>query len=137
MTGRIAQLQANEDCESTCDAVPGPSCASSPVGEYKLPLSASTPVKENVSARKLKNSSFEEIEREHGIMTRKKATRVGLRSSSQVGFKLHDPMLLNECISTAAICTVCRKAGSKLQLFRRNTEREGLSESFEMFILQS
>ena len=98
---RPAELhKSNKGCESTCDAVPGPSCASSPVGKYKLPLAASTPVKENVSARKLKNSSFEEIEREHGIMTRKKAKRVGVESSSQVehavGFKLHDAMLLNE-----------------------------------------
>ena len=38
-------------------------------------------------------------------------------------------MLLDECVSNAAICSLCRSAGSKLQLYQRNDEREGLSEA--------
>ena len=113
--------KANEDCESTCHAVPGPSCASSPVSEYKLPLSASTPVKENVSARKLKNSFLEEIEREHGIMTRKTVMLVGVESSSQVehavGFKLHDTMLLNECFPPLPFAVYAERQAPSLNCF--------------------
>ena len=45
------------------------------------------------------------------------------------GFKLQDAVPLNDCISSAAICSSCRSATSKLQLFQKNNEREGLSES--------
>ena len=86
-----------------------------------------------MSLRKLQNSSFGKIESEQGIITREKAKHMGLGLSSQVqhavGFKLQDAVILSECISTAAICSLCQRAGSKLQLFQRNAEREGLSES--------
>lgn len=45
------------------------------------------------------------------------------------GLKLEDAVLLNDCISTAAICSSCRKANSKLSLYQRNSAREALSES--------
>ena len=45
------------------------------------------------------------------------------------GFKIQDAVLLSECISTAAICSSCHQPTSKLQLYQRNGEREGLSES--------
>lgn len=112
------------DQESTCALQ---------VDEDKVPLTASSPIKENVSLRKLQNSSFRKIESEQGITTRKKAKHIGVGLSSQVqhtvGFKLQDAVILSECISTAAICSLCQRAGSKLQLFQRNAEREGLSES--------
>ena len=127
---RPAELQKDRnDQESTC----GPSCFSLQVDEDKVPLTASSPIKDNVSLRKLQNSSFRKIESEQGIITREKAKHIGVGLSSQVqhavGFKLQDAVILSECISTTAICSLCQRAGSKLQLFQRNAEREGLSES--------
>ena len=48
----------------------------------KAPLSSSSPCKENVSVKKLHNSSFEKIEREKGILTREKAKHIGAASST-------------------------------------------------------
>ena len=104
--------------------------------EWKTPLSASTPVRENVSLRKLQNSSFERYETDQGMLTRRNANNVGMGSSHQVeaatGFKLQDAVLLTECISVAAICSSCKIPGSKLKLFQRNDQREGLAESLFM-----
>ena len=66
-------------------------------------------------------------------MTREQAKVAGLECQSDVEvateFKLQDVVLLNDCISSAAICSSSRSATSKLQLFQKNNEREGLSES--------
>ena len=135
---RPAQLnKEGDDLTSTSDPVPSCSTSQALAGDEKqekVPLSASTPVKENVSVRKLQNSSFEKFESEQGVITRERAKNVGLGLSSlQVehasGYKLQDAVLLNECISTSAICSACRSGSSKLQLFQRNNEREGLAES--------
>ena len=87
----------------------------------------------NMSERKLLNSSFEESDKNSGVMTREQAKVVGLGCQCDVematGFKLQDAVLLNDCISSAAICSSCRSATSKLELFQKNNEREGLSES--------
>ena len=86
-----------------------------------------------MSERKLLNSSFEEYDNNSGVRTRKQAKDVGLGCQTNVematGLKLQDAVLLNDCISSAAICSSCRSATSKLQLFQKNNEREGLSES--------
>ena len=88
---------------------------------------------ENVSAKKLMNTSFRKLEAKKGIMTRRNAQNVGLGSRSNVeiatGFKIQDASLLSECISDAAICSSCKKSSSKLQLYQRNDKRDGLSES--------
>ena len=135
---RPAELnKEGDDLTSTSDPVPSCSTSQALAGDEKqekVPLSASTPVKENVSVRKLQNSSFEKFESEQGVITRERAKNVGLGLSSlQVehasGYKLQDAVLLNECISTSAICSACRSGSSKLQLFQRNNEREGLAES--------
>ena len=130
---RLAELQKERDDRQCTHYPPGPSSSSLQVLDDKAPLSSSSPCKENVSVKKLHNSSFEKIEREKGILTREKARHIGAASSFQVqravGFKLQDAVLLDECISIAAICSLCRSAGSKLQLYKRNDEREGLSES--------
>lgn len=85
-----------------------------------------------MSERKLLNSSFEESDKHSGVMTREQAKFVRLGCQCDVematGFKLQDAVLLNDCISSAAICSSCRYATSKLQLFQKNNER-GLSES--------
>ena len=64
-------------------------------------------------------------------MTRKQAKAIGLGCQTDVematGFKLQDAVLLNDCVSSAAICSSCHLATSKLQLFQKNDEREGLS----------
>ena len=80
-----------------------PSCFSSQVDQSKVPLAASSPIKENFSLKKLHNSPFQTIESEQGIITRQKAKHVGVGSSSQraVGFKLLDVVLLSQCISTS------------------------------------
>ena len=87
----------------------------------------------NMSERKLLNSAFEEFDNNSGVMTRKQAKAVGLGCQANVematGFKLQDAVLLNDCISSAAICSSCRSATSQLQLFQKNNERKGLSES--------
>ena len=68
-------------------------------------------------------------------MTREQAKVVGQGCQSDVematGFKIKDAVLLNDCISSAAMCSSCRSATSKLLklLFQKNNEREGLSES--------
>ena len=88
---------------------------------------------ESISSKKLLNSSFEKFESRRGILTRKHAKDIGLGSVCDVematGFKLQNAVLLNDCISTAAICSSCRKPTSKLSLYQTNSAREGLSES--------
>jgi hypothetical protein len=66
------------------------------------------------------------------ILTRQQAKKVGILSPSDVeiatGFKLQDAVLLSTCISKAAICSSCRQSASKLELYQRNNQREGLCE---------
>ena len=87
----------------------------------------------NVSATKLKNSSFSKFEEQQSALTRAKRKSTGLSESVSEevasGFKLQDAKLLGECIATAAICSNCQKPQSKLSLFQRDTQREGLAES--------
>ena len=87
----------------------------------------------NISEEKLLNSSFSELDTTSGVMTRKQAKAVGLGCQTDVematGFKLQDAVLLNDGISSAAICSSCHLATSKLQLFQKNDERKGLPES--------
>lgn len=70
---------------------------------------------ENISAKKLVNTSFEKFECKKEIMTHRNAREVGLGSTSDVkvatGFKIQDASLLSECISDAAICSSCKTAG--------------------------
>ena len=87
----------------------------------------------SITSKKLLNTSFEKLESSKGILTCQQAKEVGIRSPGIVeiasGFKLQDAVLLSKCISTAAICSSCRQASSKLELYQRNNEREGLCES--------
>ena len=87
----------------------------------------------NMPANKLSNSFFDESDNNSGVMTRKQAKAVGLGWQTNIematGFKLQDAVLLNDCISSAAICSSCHLSTSKLQLYQNNDEREGLSES--------
>ena len=86
----------------------------------------------SISSKKLLNTSFNNLESESGILTREKAREVGLEPLPNIeiakGFKLQDATLLNDCISKAAICSSCRKASSRLSLYQKNNEREGLSQ---------
>ena len=88
---------------------------------------------ENMSAKKLLNTSFEKLECKKGIITRTSARNLGFGSTSNIeiatGFKIQDASLLSECISDAAICSSCKNSSSKLKLFQRNDKRDGLSES--------
>ena len=99
----------------------------------EIPMPILNPTDESISSKKLLNSSFEMFESKCGPLTRKQARKVGLGSTPDVemakGFKLQDATLLNDCISTAAICSSCRKPNSKLELYQNNCAREGLSES--------
>lgn len=110
------------------DANPQSSCGVSDV----LPTNA-TADRENISTKKLLNTSFKEFESSQGSLTREQARKVGLGSACDAevatGFKIQDAVLLSDCISAAAVCSSCRKATSKLKLYQRNSEREGLSES--------
>lgn len=87
---------------------------------------------ESITSMKLLNTSFNSFDEKKGMLTRELAKDVGLVPKSVVenatGFKLQDATLLSECISKVAICSLCRKSGSKLQLFQRNDKRDGLSE---------
>ena len=80
-------------------------CGSSAVSD--IPIPDSTADCENVSRRKLLNTSFEKLESSRGILTRQQPKEVGLGSASGVematGFKIQDAVLLSEYISTAAI----------------------------------
>jgi len=87
----------------------------------------------NMSQLKLMNSSFLEFDRQSGVSTRSQTNSSGTRSDlaheKACGFKLQDAELLSECISTSAICSLCRRPESKLQLFQENNNRNGLAES--------
>ena len=102
--------------------------------EIDLSETKDLPVRVNVSASKLHNSSFSSFEEQEGTLTRKKSISVGLRVASadvsQVvsGFKLQDATLLSEGIASAAICSSCRKPQSTLKLYQRDYQREGLAE---------
>jgi predicted DNA-binding protein YlxM (UPF0122 family) len=89
-----------------------------------------------MSEKKLLNSSFQEFESSGGVLTRKQAKDIGQKTFQRTnveiatGFKVQpDAVLLNDCISDAAICSSCRLASSKLQFYQKNNEREGLCES--------
>lgn len=78
------------------------------------------------------NSSFEEFEDRKGVMTRSQSSflRSYLVNTEKAHcFKLQDAELLSECISTSAICSLCRDPGSKLQLFQENSKRDELAET--------
>lgn len=96
-----------------------------------IPVATSCADNENITTKKLLNSSFEMFESNGGILTRQQAKEVGIGFTSDVematGFKLQDAVLLNECISKAAICISCRQPTSNFQLYQRNVERKGLS----------
>ena len=83
--------------------------------EIDLSETKDLPVRVNVSASKLHNSSFSSFEEQEGTLTRKKSISVGLRVASadvsQVAsvFKLQDATLLSEGIASAVICSSCRK----------------------------
>ena len=98
-----------------------------------IPQTDTTTDRENISFKKLLNTSFEKFESRKRTMTREQAKNVGLGSTSDIeianGFKIQDAVLLSDCISTAAVCSSCRKATSTLKLYQKNNEREGLSES--------
>ena len=85
----------------------------------------------NMLANKLLNSSFDESDNNSGVMTRKQAKAVGFGCQTNIEmatrFKLKDAVL--DCISSAAICSLCHLSISKLQLYQNNDEREELSES--------
>ena len=113
---------------------PGPSRShENKMGAEKL---SDSPIRENVSARNLLNSSFEKYEHQQGILTREKAVSVGLGLTSKMkaatGYKLQDAVLWNQCMSVAAICSVCRKPDSRLQLYERNSDRYSLAECLIM-----
>ena len=110
-----SHVESNETLPSTSDA---PS-------EGKEMSNVSTP--KNMSELKLMNSSFEKFEDRKGVMTRSQSNLVNTEKAH--GFKLQDAELLSECISTSAICCLCRDPGSKLQLFQENSKRDGLAET--------
>ena len=97
--------------------------------EASAPITADSV--ESITIKKLLNTSFSKFESESGILTREKAREVGLGPLPNIeiakGFKLQDATLLDDCISKAAICSSCRKASSRLALYQKNNEREGLS----------
>ena len=99
----------------------------------EIPMLILNPTGESISSKKQLNSSFEMFESKCGPLTSKQARKVGLGSTPDVemakGFKLQDAPILNDCISTAANCSPCRKPNSKLELYQNNCARAGLSES--------
>ena len=106
----------------------------SEIEDLNLENGIESPEKRNVSAEKLLNSSFQEIEEETNHITRTKAKYLGLNQDKEKekeahGFKLQDATLLSECISDACICSSCRDPNSKLRLLQDDTKRDGLAES--------
>ena len=106
----------------------------SEIEDLNLENGIESPEKRNVSAEKLLNSSFLEIEEETNHITRTKAKYLGLNQDKEKekeahGFKLQDATLLSECISDACICSSCRDPNSKLRLLQDDTKRDGLAES--------
>lgn len=79
-----------------------------------IPIPVSTPAVESISSKKLLNTSFEKCDCNSWILTREQAKKVGLGLIPGVevakGFRIQDAILLNDCISTAAVCSSCRKA---------------------------
>ena len=77
------------------------------------------------------NSFFEEFEERKGVMTRSQSSFLKghlVNTEKAHGFKLQVAELLSECISTSAICSLCRNPGSKLHLFQENSKRDRLAE---------
>ena len=115
-----SRVESDETQPSTSDAPSG----------GKETSNVSTP--KNMSKLKLVNSSFEESEDREGVMTRSQSSFLKsdvVNTEKAHGFKLQDAELLSECISTSAICSLCRDPGSKLQLFQENSKRDGLAET--------
>ena len=103
-------------------------------GDSSLSDSEDLPVRGNVSASKLQNSTFSKYEEHESILTRTRSITVGPGVASEnvyqtaSGFKLQDATLHSDCLPSAAICSSCRKPQSSLQLFQRDFQREGLAE---------
>ena len=115
-----SHVESNETQPSTSDA---PS-------EGKEMSDVSTP--KNMSELKLISSFFEEFEDRKGVVTRSQSSFLKshlVNTEKAHGFKLKDAELLSECISTYAICSLCRDPGSKPQLFQENSKRDGLAET--------
>ena len=109
----------NEEQEQNGDEVEGIDDSDVSEGE-DLPLRA------NVSALKLQNSSFSRCVERQGILTHWKSINVGLGVASASGdqtaieYKLQDATLLSDCIGSAAICSISQKSQSRLQLYQQN-----------------
>ena len=95
---------------------------------------------ENMSAKKLSNSHFKNIESNKETLTRNKSRELGLGTAKEIkvskDYKLQDFSLLNECISKAAICQICRKSSSRLQLWQDNNKRCRLAESLFTILIR-
>ena len=121
-----AKLLANNN---TCDKVTmADGCSSldsSPTNDNLDDLTSRNVA--NASTKDILDTSFEMIDANCGILTRKKVKE--LSTSSVTGLiEIQDAALFSESVSNASICRSCRKLDSKLQLFQRNG-RGGLPES--------
>jgi len=128
----IPHLRASEDGASQHEISEEPQPSTSTAQSKRESLFSRKNPK-NMSQLKLMNSSFLEFDRQSGVSTRSQTNSSGTRSDlaheKACGFKLQDAELLSECISTSAICSLCRRPESKLQLFQENNNRDGLAES--------
>ena len=100
----------------------------------------SSPAKKHMSEEKLsKNCPLSQAENE-GVMTRQQSHELGFASSSKKIVKGHsnkiiDSVLLQQCISDAAICSICKSPKSKLQFWQDDSQRAGLKENFSYNVI--
>ena len=99
-----------------------------------LSLTICSPPKKNRSEEKInRNCPIVQKEESH-ILTRKRAFDLGMMSSNKViqshGNHIIDSHKLQQALTTAAICSICRNANGKLQLRQDNSRRKGLHEFF-------
>ena len=87
------------------------------------------------SAEKLASSDFQKFAAPNRPATRGLRRQLGMLDSAQpqiepaAGIKLQDFTLLQECLNVAAICASCKSSKSKLRIFQKNNEWNGLAET--------
>ena len=89
----------------------------------------------NISAEKIANSDFNTMTPLNGPVTRQIRRKLGMLDSKRplveraTGTKLLDVSLLQDCLNLATICASCKSAKSRIAIFQKNLERNGLAEA--------
>ena len=120
-----------ENVETQLLSTSATSSDSGDLGDTSTSSDKNEEIRENKSAKKLLNSSFIQMAENEPYTTRSVSRALGISKpdlEEAHGFKLQDFSLLDEALTTAAVCSSCRNPKARLLILQENKKREGLSE---------